>query len=115
MLSRVLLQFNDPDLKKIYSREKADFFSKAMPVITLMIGLLTVALVVVYESDEDQELPTYITLVNAVAFVLFLVITCLQSRMTWMHHIICPCLTVLIFLYLTFLDYDYTIGSIYYS
>lgn len=32
-----------------------------------------------------------------------------------MHTIICPGLTTLTFLYLSYVDYDYTMGSIYYS
>lgn len=55
MLSRVMLRFNDPDLHMIYAREKSDFFSKAMPVITLMLLLLSASLQIFYTGTEEAE------------------------------------------------------------
>jgi hypothetical protein len=47
--------------------------------------------------------------------VLILVVTCLHSRIKTLQKFVCPLLTILNFAYLSFLDYDYTLGSIYYS
>ena len=48
MLSKVMLRFNDDDLKRIYEREKTDFYSKAVPVITTMMLFLAVSLEAIY-------------------------------------------------------------------
>ena len=115
MLSRFLLSFNDPDLKQIYVREKIEFFNKVVPIIAAMMGFLASTLEILYRVIELGELPKFISLINWIFLLIFFVIGCLHSRFTWMHSIICPCLTALTFLYLSFVDYDYSIGSIYYS
>ena len=115
MLSRFLLSFEDQDLKEIYSREKVEFFSKAMPVISLLLFLLATTLEVAYRGVKIGSLPLYISIVNWVFFGIFIMITCLHSYCVTLHALVCPCLTTLTFLYLSFLDYDYTLGSIYYS
>ena len=118
MLSKILLRFNDQELKKIYDREKTDFYNKAVPVITMMMLLLAGTLEVVYRfSDNGVELalPTYISLVNWIFLLVFIVMSILHSRWFWMQALVCPSLTLILFLYLSFVDYDYTMGSIYYS
>lgn len=115
MLSKCMLQFADPDLKRVYEREKIDFFSKAMPVVTGMILWLAIGLEIAYRGAKLGELPAYISIINWVFTVVFLMISCLHSRCVALHALVCPCLTALTFLYLSFLDYDYTLGSIYYS
>lgn len=118
MLSKVLLRFNDEELKRIYEKEKTDFYSKAVPVITTMMFLLAISLEAIYRMLDigvDFELPTYISLVNWVFLVVYIVMSILHTRMFWMQSIVCPSLTLMLFLYLSFVDYDYTMGSIYYS
>ena len=118
MLSKVMLRFNDEDLKRIYEKEKTDFYSKAVPVITTMMFLLAISLEAIYRMLDigvDFELPTYISLVNWVFLVIYIVMSILHTRMFWMQSIVCPSLTLMLFLYLSFVDYDYTMGSIYYS
>ena len=118
MLSKVMLRFNDEELKRIYEKEKTDFYSKAVPVITTMMFLLAISLEAIYRMLDigvDFELPTYISLVNWVFLVIYIVMSILHTRMFWMQSIVCPSLTLMLFLYLSFVDYDYTMGSIYYS
>jgi hypothetical protein len=118
MLSKILLRFNDQELKKIYDREKTDFYSKAVPVITMMMLLLAGTLEAVYRFMDfgvEFELPTYISLVNWIFLLVFIVMSILHSRWFWMQALVCPSLTTILFLYLSFVDYDYTMGSIYYS
>ena len=118
MLSKVMLRFNDQELKRIYEREKTDFYSKAVPVITTMMLLLAVSLEAIYRLMDigvDFELPTYISLVNWIFLLVYIVMSILHTRMYWMQAIVCPSLTLMLFLYLSFVDYDYTMGSIYYS
>jgi hypothetical protein len=115
MLSRFLLRFNDPDLKQIYTREKVEFFNKVMPIVTAMVLFLSGTLEILYRVIKLGDLPTYISLINWISLLVFALIAVLHSRWNWMHTIICPCLTALTFLYLSYVDYDYTMGSIYYS
>ena len=46
---------------------------------------------------------------------MLLVTTALHKRLKFLHSLVCPCLTIFVFAYLSFVDYDYTLGSIYYS
>lgn len=80
-----------------------------------MLFLLAIALEVAYRVSDLGELPTFISLVNWLCFALLLMICVLHSRLNMLHLIVCPILTVITFLYISFVDYDYTIGSIYYS
>jgi hypothetical protein len=115
MLSKVLLNFNDADLSAIYKREKTDFFKKSLPIVSSMLGLLAGALEVMYRGAGLGELPKFISIVNWVSLILMGVISVLHSRWKWLHLFVCPLLTVITFCYISFVDYDYTIGSIYYS
>ena len=115
VLSKVTLQFGDNDLHTIYKREKTDFYSKSLPIVTFMLGMLAASLEVVYRISDLGTLPNYISLVNWVCFGLLALICVLHSRITVLHLIICPMLTLITFLYMSFVDYDYTIGSIYYT
>jgi len=115
MLSKVLLRFNDSDLHAIYKREKTEFFQKSLPIVSSMLGLLSGALEVMYRYAGLGDLPTFISMVNWVSLILLMVISILHSRLNFLHVLVCPLLTVITYLYISFVDYDYTIGSIYYS
>jgi hypothetical protein len=80
-----------------------------------MVLLLAGALEVAYRVTKLGELPLYVSIVNWAFFGIFLMITLLHSYCVSLHALVCPALTTLTFLYLSFLDYDYTLGSIYYS
>ena len=115
MLSKFSLRFNDSDLNLIYKREKTEFFQKALPIVSSMLGLLAIILEVMYRAMGMGELPQFVTMVNFIFLGLLLFITCLHSRFNFLHLLICPLLTVINFMYISFVDYDYTVGSIYYS
>ena len=115
MLSGLTLSFRDPELKRIYTREKTEFFKKSAPTVAAMLLLLTITLEIMYRGADMGTLPSYISVVNGVILFLMIIIACLHSRLTFLNKAVCPCLTVLVFLYLSFVDYDYTLGSIYYS
>lgn len=101
---------------EIYRREKVEFYQKALPVLSAMIVLLTLTLEFYYRALlTDGDLSAYISIVNGVASLLFLIMTFLHKKFPIVHSFICPGLTLLLFLYLSFVDYDYTLGSIYYS
>jgi hypothetical protein len=48
ILTKFTLSFNDPDLLKIYKREKTDFFKKSLAIVSAMLGALSVGLEVGY-------------------------------------------------------------------
>lgn len=48
ILTKITLSFNDPDLYRVYKREKTDFFKKSMAIVTFMLLVLTVGLEVAY-------------------------------------------------------------------
>lgn len=115
MLSKILLRFNDPDLHSIYKREKTEFFSKSLPIVTGMLGMLAGVLEIMYRGAGLGELPKFISLVNWITLLLLAIMCVLHSRWNWLHNLICPLLTIINYLYISFVDYDYTVGSIYYS
>ena len=89
-----------------------------MPIVATMMVLLTIALEATYRGGvfgETSPMPDYITGINAAVSVLFMLVACFHKKAPWLHALVCPTMTVLTFGYLSFLDYDYTLGSIYYS
>ena len=115
MLSRVLLKFNDHDLHTIYTREKTEFFSRALPIVTTMLLFLAGTLEVMYRVLRMGTLPEYLSIVNWACIGTLLFVSIFHSRCTSLQKLICPLLTAMTFLYVSFIDYDYTMGSIYYS
>jgi hypothetical protein len=80
-----------------------------------MLGLLAAALEVMYRGAGMGELPKFISTVNWLFTGLLMFTTCAHSRLNFLHVFVCPMLTAITFLYISFVDYDYTVGSIYYS
>lgn len=79
-----------------------------------MVGSLAVGLEVAY-SQIGQALPTMITILNWASFILIIFITFFHTRCSVLHLFVCPILTCLAMLYISFVDYDVTLQSIYYS
>ena len=115
MLTRATLQFNDPDLRAKYQKEKVEFFSKALPVVTIVLTLISVIIEVKFRMQDEELFSNYVSMINWSSLFLFFIISCLHRRWAIMHIFVCPLLTALTFLYVCYLDYDYTMGSIYYS
>lgn len=116
VLSGVCLSFLDIDLLDIYKKEKIDFYKKALPILSVIILLLTAIIEFYFRAMvAEGDLEPFISIVNAIATISILVITGLHKKFPVLHAFICPCLTLLLFMYLSFVDYDYTLGSIYYS
>ena len=119
ILTRFLLRFNDGDLHLVYKKEKTEFYKKSLPIVSGMLGLLAAALEYFYGAGSgggpDDKLPAYISTTNWTFTVLLMVVTIFHAKFTFLHNFVCPMLTVLIFLYISFVDYDYSVGTIYYS
>jgi hypothetical protein len=106
MLSSVFLNFTDSDLLKVYQREKTDFFKKMMPIISVMAVLISSILEILFRVLNVGSLPIYVTIINGLFCLIFIFISFMHSKWQWLHAIICPMLTIIIFIYLSFLDYD---------
>lgn len=115
ILTSFTLSFKDQSLKHLHSREKTYFFNKVNPVITFVLLALTVSLELIYRGEEGAAPPVYITAINIFSVVLLLFVSILHKRLPMVNKVVCPLLTVLIFIHLSFLDYDFTISSIYFS
>lgn len=48
MLSRILLRFEDYNMATRFKHEKKVYYKKALPIITVMVLLLAIALEIVY-------------------------------------------------------------------
>jgi hypothetical protein len=57
ILSWFLLSFKDPDMKRIYEKEKTSFFSKVMPVVSFLLVAALVALEVIYRAVKEDMMP----------------------------------------------------------
>lgn len=114
ILTRFTLSFNDPDLLRIYKREKTDFFKRSLAIVSAMLGALAVGLQVGY-SQLDIGLPNYISILNWSCLAVIVLITFFHSRCQVLHYLVCPLLTILAMMYISFVDYDLTLQSIYYS
>ena len=101
-------------MKLVYDREKIVFYSKAMPVITITIGLLTLAIELMIHVFKISKLNWITEVVNGVMCLIFIIFTFLTRRYSISTWFICPLLTSYIFYYLAFVDYDATDTSIFY-
>lgn len=99
----------------MYAKEKTDFYNKAAPVIAVTMTLMSGTLEVMYTAQGLGELPNFIRIVNWISVIFFALVWALHSRWNFLHAAVCPLLTTITFLYVSFIDYDYTMGSIYYS
>lgn len=114
ILSKVTLSFNDKDLYRVYIREKTDFFRKTLIIVCIMILALCIGMEAGY-SQVEGGLPKEISILNWICFSILVVIALFHHKCTLLHVLVCPILTILTILYISFVDYDKTMQSIYYS
>ena len=86
-----------------------------MPIISFFLLLLSAAIEILYRVMKMDDLPIAVSVVNWIFLVFFLIITFLHKRWTVLHAFVCPCLTILTYLYLCEVDYDFTLASCYYA
>ena len=70
---------------------------------------------IMYNALDSGRLPLYVSLANWVSLLLLILVTCKHRKWSWLHKIVGPLLTALTYLYLSCMDYDYTMASIFYS
>jgi len=115
MLSLVLLKFDDQDMKTTYDREKIKFYSKVMPVITVTLGLLFIACEVMIRAFQFGTFNFVTEIVNGVALLVSIILTILTRKFSTATWFVCPLLTIFVFYYITFVDYDGVNTSIFYT
>ena len=81
---------------------------------TVML-VMTIVLEIIYRGTGSGDMPGHISIVNACITVMLLFISCCHTGYPLLHVLVAPTLTCLVFAYLCFVDYDITLGSIYYS
>lgn len=58
VLSRIGLQLKDEDLRKLYVREKIDFYSKILPSLSFTIFFYTISVSFAYRAFDSGTLTT---------------------------------------------------------
>lgn len=79
-----------------------------------MVGALALGLELAY-NEIATPLPLVISVLNWSSFMFLIIITCSHQRCSFLHVFVCPVLTILSMLYISYVDYDMTFQSIYYS
>jgi len=115
MLSRVTLQFSDPDMKAHYVRDKEEFYIKALPVITLMLFIMALTLEVLYRALDLGDINGLTSALNWGSAVIFLGLCFLLKRVFLVTWVVCPLLTLLAYYYFAFIDFQRDAGVIYYT
>jgi hypothetical protein len=118
MLSRILLKYSDEDLQARYIASRIEFYKKAYPLLTVLILLLAIALQVTYiqvSSDEFGKLSVLTSVINWVAFGLFLLLSLLVRRFTFPIYLVCPLLTLLSYYYFAFVDFQRSAAVLYFT
>jgi hypothetical protein len=116
MLSRILLQFEDSEVRSKYSFEKQKFYQKAIPIITVMLIALSLTIEIVYRvmnlGEDDISLLT--SCINWVSCGAFIVLSFVIRQATWTCYFVSPILSYLSYYYFGFIDYDNTQEILYY-
>ena len=114
MLSRILLQFEDDELRSKYRREKKEFYQKAIPIICGMMVVLSLILEILYRVLEFGEQSVATTSLNWSVVGIFLALSFIVRRAVWTRHFICPILTCLTYYYCAAVDFETTPDIIYF-
>ena len=114
MLSRILLRFDDSDMRNRYAAEKIDFYKKAIPVICSMMMILSITFEVVYRAKNYGDITILTSCINWGCFLSFLILSITVRYLWWTSWFVCPILTCLIYYYFAFVDYERTSGIVYF-
>jgi hypothetical protein len=118
MLSRVFLQYSDDDLHRRFKASRQDFYKKALPLITFLLLALAVAIEVLYRVlrvTDLGELQLVTSAINWAYFGLFLLLSCLIRRWAWPSWLVCPLLTLIVFYYFAFVDFQRSAAVLYFT
>lgn len=117
MLSRLMLQFADDDLQRRFKYSRQDFYKKAIPLITALILCLSIALEIIFRvvKVSSGSLSAVTSAINWVYFAIFLTLSILIRRWVWPSWFICPLLTIIVYYYFAFVDFQHTAAVLYFT
>lgn len=114
ILTKVTLQFNETDLYRMYLREKTIFFKRSLIILTIFILLLCIGIEIVY-AQLESGLSLLMRIINWSCLFVILMITVFHTKLTKLHLLVCPVLTIFGMMCICFTDYDLTMQSVFYS
>ena len=117
MLSKVFLRYADDDIQRRFNYSRQEFYRKAIPLIAVLIFLLAVALEVIYRglNLDLGDLSWVTSLINWGYFVLFIVLSCIVRRWNWPAYFVCPLITIIVFYYFAFADFQRSAAVLYFT
>lgn len=115
MLSRFFLMFDDREMRARYSHEKKEMYKKALPVITAMLLLLSLAMEIIYRVKHVGEITLLTSIINWGCSTAFLGLIILVRFFWWSSWFVCPILTALIYYYFALIDFDRTESITYFT
>ena len=101
-----------------YISSRVEFYKKAYPLLTLLLLLLAIALQVTYmqvSSAEFGKLSVLTSVINWVAFGVFLIMSLLVRKYTFPIYFVCPLLTLLSYYYFAFVDFQRSAAVLYFT
>jgi len=117
MLSKVLLHYADDDLVRRFKYSRQDFYRKALPLIAILILALAIALEVIdrVKNMGNSEMFLVTSIFNWVFFAIFVVLSCLIRKWAWPGALVCPLLTIIVYYYFAFVDYQDSPAILYFT
>lgn len=117
MLSKIFLTYADEDLNRRYKASRQEFYTKAYPLITALLFALAIAIEIVFRGVKAEELSLspVTSVINWGYFVLFLVFSRLIRRWAWPAWLVCPLLTVIVYYYFAFVDFQKSAAVLYFT
>jgi len=117
MLTRVLLKYTDDELHRRFLQSRQDFYRKALPLITVLVFALAIALEVINRGlhKGTEALAAATSAVNWLSFIIFLALSFLIRRWAWPAKAVCPLLTIIVYYYFAFVDYQNSPAVLYFT
>jgi len=110
MLSRLLLKFEDEIVQAQYLEERKAYYSKAFPIITSLVLILSIFVEVVYRIElfKSDLYSLYTSIANWICFGLLFSMSFLIRKFSLTRIFLCPIITIFVYYYLIVVDYDDT-------
>ena len=115
MLSRVFLLFEKPSMRQQYNQDRQAFYQRATPIIAFLILLLALILEILYRACKYGDLAVHTSIINWISLAIFVVLSIAIRRWVFFSWLVCPLLTLLIYYYFIFVDFQRTTSVIYFT
>ena len=100
MLTKFLLAFRDDESKLAYQRSKYKYYVKSVLLVTLFLLIVSLTLEAVnFLADEKPfKNPILVSIINWATFLIFAIMCFCIRKAFWGQKLVCPILTVYVFL-----------------